>query len=467
MGLEQLSSREAVLEAMRLYDERGRELFLKDSGFSTSKRYVLVYDGRDYDSKAIAGVAYGIQFPAEAPRTPANINGGVGNAGAATVLRRLGFVVNDSHGTITRAAGSAPSATRQGTPARPAMVAAPRSSRADFLLIGCVKEKLGAAAPARLLYTSDLFKKRRAYAERTGLPWFILSALHGLVGPDSAIEPYDMALKEQPASYRRSWGAKVVADLVESGLVTADSVVEVHAGAAYVDSVSPGLSALGVQVVQPLSGLRFGQQLAWYLHQREMPSDAQAYGVPVASAPVADYLGESANAQPCGDFPWGRSDLEAPGLYSWWIDDAGAAAMTRGLGQSVAPGLVYAGLAGATSAGRSSVSSTLRSRIAGNHLRGGIHGSTWRKSLTAMLLDQLDLDVSSGDLAPSSQAELTDWMRRHLMLAVYPIADSRGVGAAEDALLERLDPPLNLDGMGETPVRAALRGLRRELPRRR
>jgi hypothetical protein len=127
---------------------------------------------------------------------------------------------------------------------------------------------------------------------------------------------------------------------------------------------------------------------------------------------------------------------------------------------------VYAGLAGATSAARISVSSTLRSRIARNHLRGGIHGSTWRKSLTAVLLDELDLDVSSSDLSPSSQADLTTWMHDHLRLAVYPIADAAAVGAAEDALLEHLDPPLNLEGMVDTPTRASLRALRRQLPRR-
>jgi hypothetical protein len=40
--------------------------------------------------------------------------------------------------------------------------------------------------------------------------------------------------------------------------------------------------------------------------------------------------------------------LAKPGLYSWWIDDAGAADLSRGLGHLVAPGLIYAGQAGAT-----------------------------------------------------------------------------------------------------------------------
>jgi hypothetical protein len=43
-----------------------------------------------------------------------------------------------------------------------------------------------------------------------------------------------------------------------------------------------------------------------------------------------------------------RSLLTAPGLYSWWVDDAGAADLTAGADLSVQPGLIYAGLAGAT-----------------------------------------------------------------------------------------------------------------------
>ncbi len=44
-------------------------------------------------------------------------------------------------------------------------------------------------SPAKDLYVSALFDKERAYAERTGIPWFILSAQHGLVAPDEVLEP--------------------------------------------------------------------------------------------------------------------------------------------------------------------------------------------------------------------------------------------------------------------------------------
>jgi hypothetical protein len=43
-----------------------------------------------------------------------------------------------------------------------------------------------------------------------------------------------------------------------------------------------------------------------------------------------------------------RADLRVPGLYSWWVDAAGAADLSRGLQLPVHAGLIYAGLAGAT-----------------------------------------------------------------------------------------------------------------------
>ena len=55
------------------------------------------------------------------------------------------------------------------------------------LLLGCVKQKQQGVYPARDLYRSPLWRARRSYAEGTGAPWFILSALHGLLEPEEPI----------------------------------------------------------------------------------------------------------------------------------------------------------------------------------------------------------------------------------------------------------------------------------------
>jgi ribosomal protein S27AE len=52
-------TREAVVEAMREYDELGADQFLAKYGFAPARKYRVAELGRQYDSKAIAGVAHG------------------------------------------------------------------------------------------------------------------------------------------------------------------------------------------------------------------------------------------------------------------------------------------------------------------------------------------------------------------------------------------------------------------------
>ena len=51
---------------------------------------------------------------------------------------------------------------------------------------------------------------------------------------------------------------------------------------------------------------------------------------------------------PAGESPSSLAGLDQPGLYSWWADQAGADALTCGLGCELPPGRIYAGLTGAT-----------------------------------------------------------------------------------------------------------------------
>lgn len=56
--LSALTSRDAVLAAMVEYDSLGQAAFLSKYGFGEARSYFLVHDGKEYDSKAITGVAY-------------------------------------------------------------------------------------------------------------------------------------------------------------------------------------------------------------------------------------------------------------------------------------------------------------------------------------------------------------------------------------------------------------------------
>lgn len=142
-------------------------------------------------------------------------------------------------------------------------------SRRRVVLVGCVKGKRAGTHPAKDLYTSALFRRRRSYAESSGEAWFVLSAKHGLVEPNAELESYDATLDRMARVDRRSWGEAVVAalDLRLGGL--AGTTVEVHAGARYVDAIRRPLEAHGARLVVPTAGLGLGRQLQWYSTSRE------------------------------------------------------------------------------------------------------------------------------------------------------------------------------------------------------
>lgn len=91
MTLSALTDPGAVVAAIREFDRLSRTEFLSRYGFKSAKAYVLLYEGAAYDSKAIAGVAYGKQHPDAGPLAASSFSGG-----EATVARRLtdlGFTV--------------------------------------------------------------------------------------------------------------------------------------------------------------------------------------------------------------------------------------------------------------------------------------------------------------------------------------------------------------------------------------
>lgn len=82
--LADLTSRAAVLRAIAEFDHLGREDFLDKHGYGPAHRYFLDFNSRQYDSKAIVGVAYGYQFPDHGPLENSQFSGG-----ERTVQRKL------------------------------------------------------------------------------------------------------------------------------------------------------------------------------------------------------------------------------------------------------------------------------------------------------------------------------------------------------------------------------------------
>jgi hypothetical protein len=91
--LSKLTSPIAVKAALAECDRLGRDLFLAEYGFKPSAEYVLHGDGAEYDSKAIAAVAFGYQFGTR-PLSPDECRGGKDRGNAGWALDRLGFRVS-------------------------------------------------------------------------------------------------------------------------------------------------------------------------------------------------------------------------------------------------------------------------------------------------------------------------------------------------------------------------------------
>lgn len=65
------------------------------------------------------------------------------------------------------------------------------------------------AAPARELYTGQLFQVSRRWAEQNADAYFIASAKHLLIEPDTEIEPYEQKLTDLSAEDQR-WRARQI-----------------------------------------------------------------------------------------------------------------------------------------------------------------------------------------------------------------------------------------------------------------
>ena len=146
-------------------------------------------------------------------------------------------------------------------------------------LISCSASKLDHPAPARSLYTSTLFRKSVAYAERHCDSWMILSGKHGLLHPDTIIEPYDERLTAEPKRLDgrtgpSPWGHNVARALQETFDIGKPRTVTfvVLAGGIYERNIR-AITPQG-QAEFPLTGMQIGQRLQWLTQQATLPSNA-------------------------------------------------------------------------------------------------------------------------------------------------------------------------------------------------
>src|SRR3546814_18783394 len=101
----------------------------------------------------------------------------------------------------------------------------------------------------------------RKMVERAGGSWVILAAKHGTVEPKQIIAPYDSTLTAMGVALRRDWASRVLPKLVTIAK-SFERVISL-AGQRYGEHLLDPLAAEGIEVIEPLKGLRQGEQLAW------------------------------------------------------------------------------------------------------------------------------------------------------------------------------------------------------------
>lgn len=177
-----------------------------------------------------------------------------------------------------------------------------------FVIVGCGSAKRDRELepgtlrvqryPAKDLYTSTYFEKKREYAETVGDQWMILSALHGLMPPGEEIKPYDVSIDDLDEERLGQLAHRVGMTLIEwvewerqKGNEVEEIVV--LAGRRYLDPLRKRETfhaGIEPQVVFPLQQNDLGgigEQMAWLKDRAQAADHQQARLVPDGSGEAA------------------------------------------------------------------------------------------------------------------------------------------------------------------------------------
>ena len=126
-----------------------------------------------------------------------------------------------------------------------------------IVIIGCGKSKKSTAMTAENIYTSTLFSLSRKYAQLNSDRWFIVSAKHGLIAPDTVIEPYEQLLTGSLAPI----AAKIQKQIRDCDSFPIAESIQVIAGRKYVDALR--LTSVSEKICCPVEGMPLFRRMAW------------------------------------------------------------------------------------------------------------------------------------------------------------------------------------------------------------
>jgi hypothetical protein len=353
----------------------------------------------------------------------------------------------------------------------------PTTQQPDIILLGSVGERVNVPAPAKEVFREMSFQLARLEAEVSGSDWFVLSAEHGLLGPNEWLSPDSRTLADMDPDYRVTWASWVVARL-ESMVGSLDQMlVRVNAPNEFIGPLFTHLQDAGAVVSSGSVGLSLPPTVA-----RRGPSDSPSaglHGVP-ADAPEEDahedvdlddeadadivtldqrspaslHLADLRHAVPAADV---SSLPTSSGLYGWFVDPAGARDLNRSLMLPVRAGLIFVGQVGGSSwQALADPVLNLRDHVERIQLHGRVRASTFRMTLATVLRDHLRMTSLEDPV-------LTTWMLRHLSVSAWSCDNFGALRELEQVVVGELDPPLNVDHLPASEYRARLSQMRSAL----
>ena len=120
--------------------------------------------------------------------------------------------------------------------------------------------------PAAELFESAGFARARDLAVRSGRPWFVLTAKHGLLEPGDVVGPFDVLFGDQTAGYRSAWAEWVVVQLADRVRLPG-ATVEVHGGIDFAQALRGPLTRRGAVLEIPLPDDWAGAHADWDTHE--------------------------------------------------------------------------------------------------------------------------------------------------------------------------------------------------------
>lgn len=243
----------------------------------------------------------------------------------------------------------------------------------------------------------------------------------------------------------------------------AQSRVSSHSGPAVRDvsglSATPKPGSTKHEITRTMPAQAIGRK---NLVQSDRARNATPESLASAASMLVRELSSGDTIKPV-DFPGGRIEAQQPGMYAWWGDETARSVLGDVLGTAL-PALLYVGQAGATSRSGKESGSTLASRIKGNHIRGNVGSSTFRYTLSSLLVGPLTLKMPDRQkLDPASNSVISSWIAAHLRVSIAPYKHRDGLREVEEVVIAQLDPPLNLRHCQPTDARARITQLRRTL----